>query len=126
MSGRGKGAGQAGGLDEHRPALDCVVCGACCCNTEGNRAEGFVDYVEVFPSDALRRRRDLITRLGVRNERGQVHLKLDVDGRCVALSGVVGQSVHCTIYDLRPAVCRRVQAGSDECRRARRERGVDG
>lgn len=108
------------------PRLDCVTCGACCCNTDENRAEGFVDYVEVFASDALRRRRDLLARLAVRNDHGQVHLKLGADGRCVALSGELGRSVHCTIYDLRPAVCRRVQAGSEECLRARRERGVAG
>ena len=104
--------------------FDCVRCGACCCNTDDNRKEGFVDYVEVFPHDTLHRRPDILSRIAVRNERKQVHLQLTDDGRCVALDGVVGTSVHCRIYDLRPAVCRRVQPGSDECLRARRERGV--
>ena len=107
------------------PALDCVRCGACCCNTDGNRAEGFVDYVEVFPNDVLRKRPDLIGRFAVRNVDKKVHLKLTPDGRCVALQGTLGVSVHCGIYDLRPTVCRRVQAGSEECLSARRERGID-
>jgi len=106
-------------------ALDCTRCGACCCNTDENRREGFVDYVEVFAHDALRRRPDLIAKLAVRNERRQVHLRLTSDHRCVALAGELGRSVHCGIYELRPTVCRRVQAGSDECLRARRERGVE-
>jgi len=46
--------------------------------------------------------------------------------RCAALSGELGVRVSCTIYALRPADCRRVEPGSKECRRARRERGVDG
>ena len=103
-----------------------MTCGACCCNSDTNRAEGFIDYVEVFSNDALRRRPDLMSKLTVRNVARQVHLKLTEDGRCVALQGALGQSVHCAIYDLRPAVCRRVQPYSEECLNARRERGIDG
>lgn len=112
-----------------RPTLrdaDCVRCGACCCNTASNKAEGYIDYVEVFPNDVLRRRPDILGPLAVRNVARQVHLKLTPEGRCVALAGVVGQSVHCSIYELRPTVCRRVQAGSEECLSARRDQGLDG
>jgi Fe-S-cluster containining protein len=107
------------------PIYDCVRCGACCANTNDNRAEGFVDYVEVFRRDGLMRRKDLLSIYTTRNERGQVHMRLHDDGRCVALDGVLGQSVHCSIYASRPSVCRKVTAGSDECLRARRERGID-
>lgn len=107
------------------PIFDCVRCGACCVSSDQNRAEGFVDYVQVFKNDGLMRRRDLLSFYTVKNERGEVHLKLHPDGRCIALEGHVGQSVHCAIYTARPGVCRKVTAGSEECLRARRERGID-
>ena len=44
-------------------------------------------------------------------------------GRCVALVGAVGESVSCSIYDSRPAVCREFGEDEDwfgECQRALR------
>ena len=41
--------------------------------------------------------------------------------RCSALTGVVGESVACAIYDLRPTNCRRFEPGSDVCDYARRQ-----
>jgi Fe-S-cluster containining protein len=105
---------------------DCQACGACCCNSDENRAERFIDYVEVGPRAALSRRPGPLRRLTVLNERGERHMKLEgEEQRCIALSGTPGVRVFCTIYQLRPAACRRVQPGSKECRRARRERGID-
>ena len=104
------------------PTYACVRCGACCANTNDNRAEGFIDYVEVFKNDGLMRRSDLLRVYARRNELGQVHLRLKADQTCIALEGVLGQSVHCGIYSSRPSVCRKVTAGSEECLRARRER----
>lgn len=108
-----------------RPTLDCTRCGACCCNSDDNRAEAFVDYVQIFPSDSLYTNHRARAEWAVRNARGEWHLRLAEDHRCVALSGPVGQSVHCTIYAQRPAVCRRVEPGGEECLNARRERGID-
>ncbi len=105
--------------------LDCQRCGACCVNSDENRAEGFRDYVQVFRTDALARQPELLKRFTVRNRRGELHMKLDLEGRCVALEGRLGKRVGCSLYSVRPEVCRRVQAGSDECLRARRERGMD-
>ena len=31
--------------------LDCQRCGACCCNTDENRAEGYVWYVQFHDGD---------------------------------------------------------------------------
>jgi Fe-S-cluster containining protein len=104
------------------PTFDCVRCGACCANSDTNRAADSADYVEVFRSDGLMRRRDLFSLYAVRNELGQVHLRLKPDQTCIALQGELGQSVSCTIYASRPSVCRRVIAGSEECLNARRER----
>ncbi len=104
--------------------LDCLRCGACCTNPDENRLEGFVDYVEVSPRDALLERHDLVRRLVIFNADGRPHLRLDAGGRCVALRGKVGRRVRCTIYDHRPAACRKVERGSERCLAHRRERGL--
>ncbi|HTO98962.1 MAG TPA: YkgJ family cysteine cluster protein [Myxococcales bacterium] len=104
---------------------DCQACGACCCNTDENRAEAYVDYVEVTPRSPLGRRPSLLRRLTVINQAGERHMKLrGREQRCVALEGRLGERVFCSIYPVRPAGCRRVKPGSAECRRDRRERGI--
>jgi Fe-S-cluster containining protein len=104
--------------------FDCVRCGACCCNIDKNRALGFRDYVEVEPRDKLRKEKRLLPVYVVFNEKNEPHMKLR-NHRCVALKGRIGVKVGCEIYPLRPSGCRRVQPGDAECRRARRERGID-
>ncbi|MDZ4842014.1 MAG: YkgJ family cysteine cluster protein [Hyphomicrobium aestuarii] len=44
--------------------------------------------------------------------------------RCAALSGVVGEATACTIYDIRPAVCRACEPGDDACTIARQKHGM--
>jgi Fe-S-cluster containining protein len=106
--------------------FDCQACGACCCNTDENRAERYVDYVEVTARAALRRHPALLRKLTVLNDKGERHMRLRGAGqRCIALEGRLGRRVSCTIYELRPAACRTVQPGSRECRRDRRERGIE-
>ncbi len=39
--------------------------------------------------------------------------------RCAALSGEIGVATACTIYSVRPDVCRACQPGDDACRMAR-------
>lgn len=39
--------------------------------------------------------------------------------RCIALTGEVGGAVACTIYDRRASTCRSVQAGDEQCLKAR-------
>jgi Fe-S-cluster containining protein len=103
---------------------DCTRCGACCTNPAENRAEGFVHYVEVEPDDAILQRQDLVRKLVVRDGDGVPHLRLDRDGRCLALRGRLGDRVKCIIYHERPRACRRVEVGSDAFRRARRDAGL--
>ena len=106
-------------------SFDCQTCGACCCNTNENRAQEYVDYVEVKPRTLLSRHPELLLRLTVLNHKGERHLKLkDAEQRCVALEGKLGKRVACAIYALRPQSCRIVKPGSKECLRDRRERGV--
>lgn len=105
-------------------SLDCTRCGACCCNPDENRAEGTVVYVEVTARDAILRHPQAVARYVVRGDDGRAHLRLDAGQRCAGLRGALGRSVRCELYALRPAACRRVEAGSPECLRARQERGV--
>lgn len=98
--------------------FDCQRCGACCCNARDNRAEGFADWVEIERGAVLLRRRRL-SDLIVQGEDNRPHLRLDSDGRCVALQGTLGDSVRCTIYAVRPRPCRKVQPGDPDCLRAR-------
>ena len=44
--------------------------------------------------------------------------------RCAALLGEIGGTTACTIYDLRPAVCRDCQPGDDACIIARLHFGL--
>jgi Fe-S-cluster containining protein len=99
--------------------LDCESCGACCCNPDENRREGFTSYVEVDPSSKLVKHKRFV----VIDERG-IHMRLDPAGRCVALKGRLGVRVSCVVYADRPRGCRLVEAGSAQCLLARKERGI--
>ena len=106
-------------------SFDCQACGACCCNPEENRAESYRDYVEIDRAAKLWKKPQLLQRYTVENDRGQRHLKLiGPEERCAALLGALGKRVSCAIYELRPRGCRQVEAGSAECLRDRRERGI--
>jgi Fe-S-cluster containining protein len=47
-----------------------------------------------------------------------------VGDRCSALLGEVGKSTACSIYDIRPDVCRACEPGDDACNMARRHYGM--
>jgi Fe-S-cluster containining protein len=44
--------------------------------------------------------------------------------RCAALTGKLGESVACGIYEWRPSPCREFEEGSDGCHRARAKVGL--
>lgn len=94
-------------------------------NPADNAAEGFRGWVEVADDEPLMRRRDLVRKLVVVDDAGR-HLRLDGEGRCLALRGALGRRVRCAIYAQRPRPCRRVQPGDAECRRLRAARGLGG
>jgi Fe-S-cluster containining protein len=105
--------------------FDCMTCGACCCNPDENRAEGYAEYVEVDRASKLHRKPLLLQRYAARNDRGEHHLKLvGPEQRCAALLGSLGMRVSCAIYELRPRGCRQVEAGGARCLQYRRERGM--
>ena len=89
----------------------CRSCGACCA------------YSENWPrftteDDAAL---DLIP-AGFVNAR-QSGMRCDGD-RCSALSGRIGVETSCTIYAIRPEVCRTCMPGDAECIMARRKWGL--
>lgn len=72
-----------------------------------------------------RDRRELLRQVGTRNADGVWHLRLVGEQQhCVVLDGEVGDAVACGIYAYRPTGCRRVEAGDEECRNARRLMGI--
>jgi len=105
---------------------DCVRCGACCCNPEENRAEGYVDYIAVTPRDReIWSRPHLLKRYTVENADGELHMKLvGAEQRCAALLGALGRKVECAIYGQRPRGCRRVEPGDKSCLKYRSERRI--
>jgi Fe-S-cluster containining protein len=104
-------------------ALDCKQCGACCVNPPDNVAEGFSDYVEIGPRDALASKPEMLRRYA-KEESGRLHMRILSDQRCKALLGRIGHNTRCGIYQLRPSPCRRVEAGSELCQRYRRGQGL--
>jgi Fe-S-cluster containining protein len=44
--------------------------------------------------------------------------------RCAALTGKIGDTVGCGIYEWRPSPCREFEEGSDACDRARAKHGL--
>ncbi len=101
---------------------DCQRCGACCCNTNENREEDFIYYVEVDPRSPLLKKAALKARYVMEDPEGNPHMRLREDGSCVALVGSPGERVGCGIYLQRPRGCRRVEPGDRACLTARYER----
>jgi Fe-S-cluster containining protein len=89
----------------------CQACGACCAtsanwprfSTEDDEA------LDRIPSELV-------------NARGS-GMRCDGD-RCAALKGKVGEATSCSIYQVRPEVCRTCMPGDAECAMARRKHGL--
>jgi Fe-S-cluster containining protein len=108
------------------PSYDCTRCGACCQNPDDNVAEGYTFYLAIEDGAPLLRDAKLVSRLVMHDADGKPHLRLESNGRCLALRGKIGRQAVCTIYDVRPQGCRKLQPGDARCEQARRERGVGG
>jgi len=91
--------------------LRCQACGACCA------------FSAEWPRFSLESDADLdrIPRAFVDDARGRMRC---VGDRCSALAGEVGMATSCTIYAVRPEVCRACLPGDDACRIARERFGL--
>jgi Fe-S-cluster containining protein len=101
----------------------CTRCGACCASFPvdfsvfelESRGGRLPDGLSVEVNETLCRMR------------GTDHAQ----PRCAALSGTVGHSAHCGIYEWRPNPCREfglrapLGVGDEACARARRRHGLD-
>ena len=92
--------------DETALSALCQACGACCAtsaewprfSTEDDAALDLIPLALVDP--------------------GLGRMRCDGD-RCAALAGTVGEHATCSIYPIRPDVCRACMPGDDACRMAR-------
>lgn len=105
--------------EHHTSEFDCLTCGACCFQRPGT--------ILVEPDDLVRWRRlgrqDILDQLEP-GHFGQMAFKMSDAGCCVH-HGIPDAPHACRIYDVRSETCIRFEAGSQQCREFRRERGID-
>ena len=94
---------------------ECDCCGACCQGTL---------IVEAYYVDALREPRILDADV---TGRRQTMDDLSDDDRCIILAAnapckFLGNDNRCTIYPTRPNVCVGMEAGDEQCQKARNQR----
>lgn len=83
---------------------ECQKCGGCCA------------YSHDWPELLDERDGDEIPVEWIDCETGR--MKCDGD-RCIALEGEIGSRVSCRVYEIRPAVCREFQPGTEGCNQVR-------
>jgi Fe-S-cluster containining protein len=91
--------------------LDCQSCGACCA------------YSHEWPRFSLEDEAAL-ARIPDELVNAQGSGMRCAGDRCLALAGEVGRSTACTIYAVRPDVCRACLPGDPECHTARARHGL--
>lgn len=84
----------------------CQTCGACCA------------YSREWPRFSLETDAELDLIPAALVDPSQGGMRCDGD-RCAALAGEVGKATRCTVYAIRPQVCRSCMPGDDACRMAR-------
>ena len=91
--------------------IDCQACGACC------------SYSAEWPRFSLEAdaHLDLIPEKFVAADLSGMSCS---GARCSALTGEVGRATACSIYELRPDVCRACIPGGDDCAMARAKFGM--
>lgn len=85
----------------------CQACGACC------------SYSKEWPRFSLESDAALALIPADFVDDGQGRMRCEGD-RCSALAGIVGVATSCTVYPVRPEVCRVCVPGDDACQMARR------
>jgi hypothetical protein len=98
------------GFDSSEPGL-CQSCGACC------------SYSKDWPRFSTEEdaQLDRIPEALVADNLSGMRCTGD---RCDALAGTIGEATGCSIYEIRPHVCRACQPGDVECLMAREKWGL--
>lgn len=105
--------------DASEPSHPCLRCGACCAVYRVA-----FHWLEVADVDGVPE--ELTQPL----DPHRLEMRKLSDGRCVALSGTIGQEARCTMYGRRPSVCRELTPAwedgraSPQCDRARARFGL--
>ncbi len=94
----------------------CQTCGACCAYFRVNFPVYELDDMGGTVPSALTLPVNGVTQCMQGTDRVPI--------RCTALTGQVGQSVGCGIYERRPSPCRDLQMASEGCQRARMKHGL--
>lgn len=97
-------------------ASPCTSCGACCASFRVDFAVYELQSMGGSVPDGLTVELNGITC----RMRGTDHVPV----RCAALTGTIGQTVACGIYEWRPNPCREFTAGEHACNRARLRHGL--
>src|SRR4051794_26704114 len=106
---------------------DCLTCGACCASESPGEA-----YVRLTDADLVRLRDTSLPILRYEEQDSDpvefshsLGTKFDPNGRraCVGLTGCAGGKNACSVYEQRPAACRRFEVGGYFCRQARQRFG---
>ena len=92
-------------------AFDCQSCGACCAYSADWPRFSTEEDAEL---DRIPEELVATDQSGMRCE----------GGRCSALRGEVGKGTACTIYEIRPHVCRACMPGGGDCLMARAAYGL--
>lgn len=95
----------------------CVQCGACCASFRVDFSSYEMQHQGGTVPDGLA----VEVNQHTCRMRGTDH----VPARCAALTGRIGASVACGIYEWRPSPCREFEPGSDACHRARQRHGLE-
>lgn len=94
-----------------RESALCQSCGACCAHSREWPRFTLEDDAEI----------DLIPPALIDDSQARMRCEGD---RCAALAGEIGTATACTIYAVRPLVCRDCVPGDDACSIARAARGM--
>jgi uncharacterized protein len=88
---------------------NCQYCGACCKHRDDPK------WIEVTAEDA---KKIPLAWLQVGDIEPFAMRQTD-SGRCVAFEWEVGKHCRCSIYDIRPSICRKVQPHDEICEKLR-------
>ncbi len=96
-------------------SYNCTECGACCASFRVDFSTHELLSAGGTVPDGL----TVEVNVSTCRMRGTDHQPV----RCAALTGTIGQTVNCGIYEWRPNPCRELEPGSEGCHRARRRHG---